>query len=214
MKPVNGKVTVLEIGDSLGLDLGFGLQWALSNDPHVNLVQDARGYTGLANTAYYNWPAQIQVDLNATHPQIVVVFLGANDVQNFYQNNQYITVGTPQWRQAYGARVAKMMTEATAAGAKVLWVGMPIMQQAHFSSEMAKVNSVFEAQAASHPGVTYFSSWKLFATPSGQFNGGSTNVAGSPMPLRDPDGIHLADGGGDLLATAIVHEMKAIYQLP
>ncbi len=212
--PVNGKVTILEIGDSLGIDLGWGMQWALANDPHVNLVQDAKGDTGLANTGYFNWPAVLESELQQVHPQIVVVFLGGNDPQGFYQGNQLVTYGTPLWRRAYGQRVATMMTEATSAGAQVLWVGMPIMQPRRFSHEMAMQDAVYRAQAATHAGVTYFSSWKLFATPSGQYNGGTTDVAGSVMPLRDSDGIHLADGGEDLLGLDIVKKMQAIYKLP
>jgi hypothetical protein len=200
--PVGGKVTVLEIGDSLGIDLGWGMQWALTNDSTVNLVQDAKGDTGLVNST------------QAVHPQIVVVFLGANDVQNFYQGNQYVSFGTALWRHAYGARVATMMDEATSAGAKVLWVGMPIMQPQPFSSNISQLDSVYQSEARTHRGVTFFSSWSLFATPSGQFNGGTTDVAGSQMSLRDPDGIHLADGGEDLLGLDVVKEMKAIYRLP
>jgi hypothetical protein len=212
--PVNGKVTVLEIGDSLGIDLGWGLQWALRNDSHVTLVQDAKGDTGLANTAYYNWPAALESELAQVHPQIVVVFLGGNDPQSFYQGNQLVTWGTPLWKRAYGERVTTIITEATSAGARVLWVGMPIMQPQHLSHEMAVQDAVYRAEASSHPGATYFSSWHLFATPSGQYNGGTTDVAGSVMPLRDADGIHLADGGLDLLGLAVVKEMQAIYKLP
>ena len=214
VKPVNGKVTVLEIGDSLGIDLGWGMQWALTNDSSVNLVEDAKGDSGLVNTTFYNWDAQLQAELQANHPQVVVVFLGGNDVQNFYQGNLYVSFGSAPWKQAYGARVGTLMSEATASGARVLWVGMPIMGPAHFSSEIAQVDAVFQSEAAKHPGVTYFSSWKLFSTPSGQFNAGTTDITGTASLLRDSDGIHLAVGGEDLLGHAVVTEMKAIYRLP
>ncbi|MGO9197829.1 MAG: DUF459 domain-containing protein [Acidimicrobiales bacterium] len=215
VQPVDGKVTVLDIGDSLGIDLGWGLQWALTDDSSVNLVQDAHGDSGLANTSYYDWPAVLETELQSTHPQVLVVFLGGNDSQNFYQGDQYESFGTPQWRVAYGDRVASMMTEATAAGARVLWVGMPIMgPSSGLSANMATIDSVFRSEAAAHTGVTYLSSWSLFSTPSGQFNGGDTDVAGTEMPLRDPDGVHLADGGEDLLGLTVLNEMKALYKLP
>lgn len=209
-----GKVTVLEVGDSLGVDLGWGMQWALGNDPKVNLVQDAKGDTGLANTGYYDWPAELESDIRASHPQIVVVFLGANDVQNFYAGNKYVSFGSPLWRQQYGARVATMMREATSAGARVLWVGMPIMQSPVFSASISKIDAVFERVAAGRPGVTYFSSWKLFSLPNGQFDGGTTNVAGTALYLRDPDGVHLDNGGEDLLGKAVLTELRKLYKLP
>jgi hypothetical protein len=213
VQAVDGKVTILEVGDSLGIDLGWGMQWALTNDSSVNLVQDAWGDSGLVNTVFYDWPETLESELQSVHPQIVVVFLGANDSQSFYVGNQYESFGTPHWKLAYGDRVASMMTEATSAGARVVWVGMPIMEPTELSSNMTVLDSVFQSEAASHSGVTYFSSWDLFETDSGQFNGGTTDVSGSELPLRDGDGIHLATGGEDLLGVAVVHEMEVIYKL-
>ncbi len=106
-----------------------------------------------------------------------------------------------------------MMDEATKAGARVLWVGMPIMESPSFSANIATINSIFSSEASSHAGVTYYSSWALFATPSGQYNGGTTDVAGSVLPLRDPDGIHLNDGGEDLLGLSVVRELRQLYRL-
>ncbi len=65
----NGKVTVLEIGDSLGIDLGWGMQWALQSYPNVTLLQAAKGDSGLANVGFYNWPAALQAALKATTPR-------------------------------------------------------------------------------------------------------------------------------------------------
>lgn len=215
VEPVDGTVTVLVVGDSLGIDLGWGLQWALSADDHVTVIGDGYGDSGLANSGFYDWPSVLESELAEDHPQVVVVFLGANDVQNFYDSaGQYESFGSASWRQAYGARVAEMMSEATTAGARVLWVGMPPMESPTFSGEIQQIDSVFESEAASHRGVTYFSSWQLFSTPSGAFNGGDTDVTGIESPLRDPDGIHLATGGEDLLGSAVARELRTLYRLP
>jgi hypothetical protein len=211
---VGGKVTVLEIGDSLGIDLGWGLQWALSHDSSVNLVTDAVGDTGLVNTAYYDWAAHLQSELTLTHPQVVIVFIGANDIQNYYDNGKFAGVGTSLWSSGYSQRVGTIMSEATAAGARVLWVGMPIMQDPSFSAHMQAIDAIYQSEAAQHPGATYFSSWALFATSSGAYDAGTSNVTGQPLALRTPDGVHLASGGGDMLASALVTEMKSLYRLP
>jgi hypothetical protein len=212
VKEVAGKVNVLEIGDSLGIDLGWGLQWALRNDSHVRLFADAKGDTGLSNALYYNWPAVLRSLIASTHPQIVVIFLGGNDAQGLSPGGE--AYGTAAWEAGYRQRVAEMMNEATAAGARVLWVGMPIMQPTNFSAEMAHMDTIYRSEASLHKGVTYFSSWQIFATPTGQYNGGTTDVAGYPSPLRDPDGIHLATGGAYLLGQRVVEEMRSLYKLP
>ena len=90
--------------------------------------------TGLARADYYNWPAALEVDLRRYHPKIVVVMMGANDAQSFYVsgNDTWLSFAMPlrptrSWWNAYTARVALVMQEATDAGAHVMWVGLPPM---------------------------------------------------------------------------------------
>lgn len=207
---LTGPITVVEVGDSLGIDLGWGMSNALANDTSVKLVQGGYGDSGLVEPQFYNWPVHLEDYLTADHPQVVVVFLGANDVQNFWDGSTLETFGTASWAAAYGERVATMMQEATSAGARVLWVGMPIMQDPTFSSHMQFIDGIYAREAASHPGVTYFSSWNLFATPSGQYTGTEV-VGGQTVTLRDPDGIHIATGGLDVLGEAVVTKLQQLY---
>jgi uncharacterized protein len=204
---------ILEIGDSLGEDLGFGLADELTSDPSVRIIQEAKGYTGLARPDYYNWPNALKTYLAEYHPGAVIVFLGANDGQGFIWHGQVVEFGTRLWRSVYAERVATMMNECLDAAARVLWVGMPIMgstTEPYLSGEMRLLNSIYAAEAARHPGVTYFSSWGLFSTPKGQF--ASTEVVdGHPEPVRDPDGIHLDLYGAELLASAAIHAMAEAW---
>ncbi|MGH9291822.1 MAG: SGNH/GDSL hydrolase family protein [Acidimicrobiales bacterium] len=209
---LSGDATVLEIGDSLGEDLGFGMAWALSTDASVHLIQDAKGDTGLVNEAYYDWPEHLSAELAQYHPEILVVFLGGNDVQNFFDGSTLETVGSPGWDAGYGARVGKMMDEATAAGSRVIWVGMPVMSDPAFSAHMAAFDAIYQREAAAHEGVTYFSSWPIFSGATGQYVA-TRVVNGQSVTLRDPDGIHLDFGGADLLGAAVVKEMDHLYGL-
>jgi hypothetical protein len=101
-----------------------------------------------------------------------------------------------------------VMNEATSAGARVLWVGMPIMQNAGFSQEMELLNSIYRSQAAVHKGVTYFPSWGVFSNSAGQYISEIPGPGGQTILLRDPDGIHIATGGCDRLAQAVVAPME------
>lgn len=204
-------LTIVEIGDSLGMDLGFGLgDDVFATDPYVKIEQDAVGDTGLARPDYYNWPARLEALLQEYHPGAVVIFLGGNDAQGFDVNGEAVAYGTPLWFSVYRSRVADMMSEAVAAKVRVLWVGMPIMESAGFSSEMQQLNAIYAQEATKHPGVTYFSSWPVLATPQGQYTS-SLVVHGQTVLLRDPDGVHLATGGFDLLAQALVAPMEKAW---
>ncbi|HXY43913.1 MAG TPA: DUF459 domain-containing protein, partial [Acidimicrobiales bacterium] len=159
---------------------------------------------------YYNWPAHLEADLQEYHPGAVIVFLGGNDGQSFDVNGVYVGLWTPLWHRVYSARVALVMNECLTAKARVLWVGMPIMQDPYFASEMQRLNAIYEAEALAHPGVTYFSSWSVFATPQGTYTE-SIVVNGETELLRDPDGVHIAGYGDDLLASDLVAPMEAAW---
>jgi len=204
-------LTILEIGDSLGEDLGFGLgDYVFASDSYVHVIQAAVGDTGLARPDYYDWPAHLEADLRQYHPGAVIVFLGGNDGQSFNVNGEYVGFGTSLWHRVYAARVALVMRECLAADARVLWVGMPIMQAAYLAAEMQKMNAIYEAEARRHPGVTYFPSWAVFATPQGAYTA-SIVVNGETELLRDPDGLHIANYGDDLLAVDLVAPMEAAW---
>ena len=211
-------MTVVEIGDSLGQDLGFGLHNLLAGDGDVTVVQAAKGETGLVQPQFYDWPRHLQELLTRYDPAIVVVFLGANDVQDFYVGGVLQNFGTEGWKTAYAARVSTLMDEATTAGAQVLWIGMPVMRNPDFSRSMQVLNGIYQTQAAQHPGVTYFSSWGVFSSAAGQYVATTRAVDGSSVALRASDGVHIAFGmrgdGAWLLASAVAREMRDLYALP
>ena len=208
---MTGVVTVLEIGDSLGEDLGIGMENALAASPQVHLEADAVGDTGLSNQGYYNWPVHLESELQEYHPQVVVIMLGGNDMQGFVNGTAIESVGTAGWKAAYTARVGEMLDEATAAAAKVVWVGMPIMESPSFSGEMAELNSIYQSQVKGHEGATYFASWSLFANSAGQYVGTKPGPNGETLVLHDPDGIHLDGDGCNLLGRAVVAELTKLY---
>ncbi len=98
---------VLILGDSLGIDMGGPLQNDLANTGVVQATLDARESTGLTRPDYFNWPAELQTDLGVTHPQVIVIMIGANDPQDF-PGPPDIPFTSPQWNVMYAARVARL----------------------------------------------------------------------------------------------------------
>ncbi len=204
---VTHPLTILSIGDSLGEDLGYGLRDILGSHRNIRLIRAAVGSTGLVNTAYYNWPLKLKAELATYHPQLVVVLMGGNDALSFNQNGHFVKFGSSLWRRDYGARVATMMNVATRAGARMIWVGLPIMGPKSVlpNSSMKALNSVYQAQAQRHPGVIYLSGWKVFQGPDGQYVEYLKNRTGMSQIVRDSDGVHIAPPAGqELIATAVI----------
>jgi hypothetical protein len=181
-----------------------------ANNPLVKVIQDSHGDSGLARPDFYNWPVILQSELNQYHPGAVVILMGGNDGQNptSASGSGVATYGSAQWHQIYSQRVAQFMQEALNAHAKVLWVGLPIMQDASFWQEMESQNAIYQAEAASHPGVTYFASAPVFEDSAGQYSG-TLPVNGQDEQVRDSDGVHITiNYGADLIAEAIIPAME------
>lgn len=205
---------LLQIGDSLGEDLGMGLHDVLGAHRDVRLWTRAVGDTGLANVAYYNWQAVLKSDLKSLHPSVLVVFLGGNDAQGFDVGAQPAVFGSSFWHKEYAARVAGILAEARAAHVPVLWVGMPIMASATFSAEMAKLDSIYAAAVAKDKAARYLSTWKLFSTSAGAYAQFLPGPGGAPVEVRDPDGVHIAPpAGNDRVATAVVKAIEKDFSI-
>ncbi len=198
---------VLVIGDSLGIDLEDSLVNDLANTGVVTATGDGQVSTGLTRPDYYNWPVELQTDLSKYNPQVVVIMLGANDNQDF-PGPPDIPYGTAQWNTIYAQRVQSFMAEAASNGAKVIWVGMPPMQDPGLNADMQNLDSIYQAQAAQNPSVTYLSSTSVLGTPQGGYtpyiisNGQEVNV-------REEDGTHISPGGGEVLSQAVMGTMRS-----
>lgn len=209
---VVGRCTVLEIGDSLGEDLGLGLNQVLTPSSGLNFVMLDKVSTGLANSWYYNWPVHLAADLTQYHPQLVVVMLGGNDQQGMEVNGCALSCGSAAWQKAYLADIREIITETTSAGAYLLWIGLPIMQPVVYNQGTALLNSLFKLGVTTEADATFVPIWSLFSNPEGQYESAAA-VNGIETTLRASDGIHFSPSGWDVLATYVVREMALIYHV-
>jgi hypothetical protein len=198
---------VLVVGDSLGIDLGNTLVNDLANTGAATATLDATESTGLTRPDYYNWPGELGNDLARDHPQVVVIMIGANDPQDF-PGPPDIAYGSQAWDAIYSQRVLAFMQEAASGGASVVWVGMPPMQDAGRNAAMAHLDAIVQFQSARAAGVTYLSSWTVLGTPQGQYAAFVPNAAGQEIHVREPDGTHIAPGGGELLSQAVIGTLR------
>lgn len=205
-----GHCTVLEVGDSLGNDLGWGLAREVAPTSGLRLVQLDKSASGLAHPSFYDWPTQLAAALPRYRPQLVVICLGGDDLQGMEVNGAAVQFGTQSWTAAYVARAHQLAAEATRAGAFVLWVGMPVMRPAVYDRGMEQLDTDFQAAIAGLPAARFLSTWALFAGPSGQYQANAV-VNGSQTGLRESDGIHLSLVGENVVATYVLQQMATIY---
>ncbi len=201
---------VLIVGDSLGLDMGSALQYDLAATGVVSASLDARESTGLTRPDYFDWPAELQTDLNKVDPQVVVVMMGANDAQDFLGPPD-VPYTSPQWNTMYSQRASQFMQRAESGGATVIWIGMPPMQNPGLSAQMSDIDTVDQTAAARQtPPVHFLSTWTVLGTPQGSYTAFITNAAGQVVNIRTPDGTHLTPGGSQVAAQLAVSELSQL----
>lgn len=207
-------LVMLDIGDSIGEDLGYGLGDVFANDRYVRVLQKGKIDTGLARPDIYNWPAVLDEELKRYHPGAVVIMMGANDNQALsLPDGQAVSVGTKKWATIYRQRITLLMEEATSAGAHVIWVGLPPLSAPSVNSAFAeRVNAMAKEIAATQSGVRYVPSWNVLAGPHGSFVQ-YKRLHGRVQQIRYSDGVHLAPTGWDLLASALLQPMSRAWHI-
>lgn len=192
---------VLVIGDSLGIDLGWGFTSQLPGDALLSVSDLAVGSTGVVRWDFYDWPSKLRADLRDVRPQFVVALFGANDQQSIPTATGSAAVGTPAWDRAYGARVRLLTSIVTASGARLAWLGLPRMgpHSDVAAGFVAEVNRVDAAALRSVPRAAFASMSSLFTTTSGQYTPMVRLPNGAVALGRQPDEVHLTPDG----ATAI-----------
>jgi hypothetical protein len=204
---------VLEIGDSLGIDLGDQLEAQLDATGVVRTVMASVGDSGLCNDAYFDWPVHLAALLATDHPQVVVVFLGANDDQGLYVDDVAAPPGGPAWVAGYTQRVDAMLGEIGRAGAQVVWVGMPPMANPDLDAAMQVENTIYQRQTDAVGGGLYLASAPVLGTAAGLYRSSAADGAGAPVALRTPDGVHLTPAGASLLARWVIGAVETHWHL-
>ena len=207
-----GHCRILEIGDSLGDDLEYGIRHELQFAPGLKLIQRNKSSTGLSASWFYNWPAHLKYDLHRYHPNLVVIMFGANDEQALAVHGTSEPFGSPKWRSAYIARVRRIDRMVTKAGAYAFWVGLPIAAPKSYSQGLRALNAIYRQVATSTPGVTFQPMWRLLTTKGGNYRGGAV-VNNVQSALRLSDGIHFTMTGELVIGTFVSRQLATVYNV-
>lgn len=207
-----GNCKILLVGDSLGNNLGYGMISQLSKQSTLTFTRKAKASTGLSNPWFYNWHTNLATYLTTYKPNMVIVFLGANDRQDYVINGVRQVFGTEAWKKTYRANITKLATAATKSGAYVLWIGMPIMKPYNYAKGITLIDSQFAMAVPSVPGAIYLPTRAFTADASGAYREGGL-VNGKYAQIRGEDGIHFTSLGQQVLATYVINSIVRTYHV-
>lgn len=192
---------VLVVGDSLGIDLGWGFTPQLDEHNGLSAVDDAFMSSGLVRTDYYDWPAHLRADMAQVHPDVVVSLFGTNDQQAIGTARGLAEPDTPAWDRAYAARVRQIGAIVHAAGATLVWMSLPRMGPQSVLSQqyVADLVALDRGAVSRLPRTTFVDAWQVFTTPQGGYTP-YVELAPRLWELgHAPDGTHLTPAGASVI---------------
>lgn len=195
------RTTVLVIGDSLGIDLGWGFASEFRAGGVLSVIDDSVGSTGLVRSDFFNWPRHLHSDLRTIRPDVVVALFGANDQQAIETPHGLAQLGTRQWGIAYGARIRALASVVASSGATLLWVELPRMSPTSDLSAplVTQIDRDGQRAITGLRRAIFVSTALLFETKAGRYTPYVRLGRHVVERGRQPDGVHLTPAG----ATAI-----------
>jgi hypothetical protein len=208
------KLRVAIVGDSLSQGLGPGVEsWFNPNVARV--LPLGRQSTGLAREDYFNWPRAMREIEQQFRPDLVFVMLGTNDNQaQISPDGDAIPVGSTAWVNGYRERVAAFVHEATSAGTRVVWVGVPVVRDHRRWDFYRRVDSIYEQVADADPLATFVDTWDAFEGRDGGYTAFLPNEHGVVQEMRASDGIHFTPTGYSYLARLAIRGADDAFRLP
>lgn len=207
-------------GDSLVIDPGYALQRAALATPVIKSVGgvDGRIGTGLDRPDVFNWFDEIRKELQTLHPNAVLLCFGGNDDKAYMTGLPAgVSLGSfddAAWRREYARRVAGLIDTINRAGAYVVWMGLPITEDAAQTSRFDEINAIVDQVVQDRPGgAAFVDTYRLLQSPSGGYAQYLENLDGQMEDVRAPDGVHLAPAGAAIVAREVLKDLNTAYDL-
>lgn len=213
---------VLIVGSSLAAT-GFGavLEDMLDAHPDIECFRKAKSASGLVRPDFFDWDDQSKRQVEFRKPDLVIVFMGANDGQDIpaWKGSGRVGWGAEGWPAAYRARVDDFLGNLTMSvedqdGADVMWLALPKMPSPSLERKLTVIRSVHEQAVAALGGHgSYLDTTQYLVDDQGQLMV-NTDVRGKQREIRSEDGVHFTMSGCEYLADKIYPEVLTRLGLP
>tara|TARA_B100001167_G_scaffold165858_1_gene114629 strand:+ start:88 stop:762 length:675 start_codon:yes stop_codon:yes gene_type:complete len=202
---------ILGVGDSLMLDLQYGLERVLAPRPDVTV--EGRGALGFGFLVpFWDWEEDVLPDYDhmvaTIRPDVVVAMIGANEFQGYAIEGEDLEPGSQRWREVLGTRADEAISHWLAGGALLYWWTTPVMADADYLTQ--DLNEVWTSAVVSwEPWATTLDSMEVLGDEDGGFRWHLTMPDGSLLALRKEHGVHFHEVGADMLARQLEERLVA-----
>jgi hypothetical protein len=209
VRPATRRLRVLATGDSMIQIIDGDLQRRLRGRGPISVRSDAHISTGISKPFMFDWIAHARGSARTLHPDVTVMFLGANDgFPMGTRSGRKASCCGGDWVREYARRARTMMRSYARRGAgTVYWLLLPTPRAKSFQTVFRPVNRALRAAARSFPGVVHVVDLGATFTPGGRFRQ-SIRWQGRTVSVRQEDGVHLNVAGASIAATLIIRRMR------
>jgi hypothetical protein len=205
-KPVT---RVLVLGDAIGGGLGAGLTRVAEASGEYEVSNRFNEQSGLARPEVYDWTATVPKILGSNAYDVIVLVLGANDTQPIRQEGgARIPPGTPEWADAYAARVDGLLSELSASGARIVMVGPPPMRDPEYDAAVRDIAAIQRARAEAR-GLTFVDLRPELSGPDGRYAETGADDTGTIRRLRGRDGISFYKAGNNRMGQIVLAAIES-----
>jgi hypothetical protein len=184
--------------------VGYGMMRQAERHPGMKVEVITKVSSGLVRPDFFDWPKRLARALDEFDPHVTVMLFGGNEKQTMRYEGKSLAPFSEPWTAEYSRRVEAAIAMTTDTGGRVVWIGMPIMRSAKFSETCRKLNAIYAAACAKNPESAYVDGYSLFAGEQGEYSAYLVDSAGARKLMREKDGIHLTNAGGDRAAGAVM----------
>jgi hypothetical protein len=213
---------VLIVGSSLAAT-GFGavLEGMLDANPDIVAYRKAKSASGLARPDFFDWTDQGKAQVEFRKPDLVIVFMGANDGQDIapWKNESRVIWDTEGWPAAYRGKVDDFLGSVTTAidgedGAHVLWLSLPRVTSPNLERKLKVIREIHEqgVGALGDAGLYLDTNQYLLDEQGALIK--TVKVKGKQQELRSEDGVHFTMSGCEYLAAKIYPDVLVALGLP
>ncbi|EHJ47015.1 protein of unknown function DUF459 [Solidesulfovibrio carbinoliphilus subsp. oakridgensis] len=206
---------VLVVGDSLAIGLSLSLRRSLAEFESMELIEEGKVSSGLANPKYYDWGKALRVFLDKYKPDIVVIMMGANDAKYINVNEKPRPAGSPNktWPEVFAMRVENFLAALQEKNIRNYWIGLPIMGDAPYARQAEIMNDIVKAECDKFGSSRFLETWNLLADAQGGYSTFLPNEKGVKIKVRANDKVHFTVAGGDILAQSFLAAMAKDVEL-
>lgn len=208
--------TIAVVGDSLADGLWGALYRRFLECKTVSVLRVTAVSDGLTKTTPEAWTQRVADAMGETSgSDVVLVQIGANDIQAIREGNSRVVFRDPSWDRAYAERAMALAGQLSESAQELVWLGLPVVGNESLEPDYRHVTFLQQGAvtAAAQAGINaaFVDIYAITMFGSGAFTQNG-DVNGVLKQLRARDQIHFTDLGYDLVLAVVWPQVEAVLK--